>query len=72
MTTFKTVFVHAARPHNAEIDHGRAAAIQFILENGEGLTAVMSGQGMAQLAREIERFLAEHPVLAATESPKSQ
>jgi hypothetical protein len=54
---FKTVFAYAARPFDAHTERGRAPSILIVLEHGEGLTVVMSGEGMAQLAKDLREFL---------------
>jgi hypothetical protein len=71
-TSESIVFAYAARPAIAKTERGTAPAIQFILETGEGLTVAMSGVGMAQVAKDLERFLADNPALAATETLKRQ
>jgi hypothetical protein len=72
MPEIKTVFAYLGRPATAQTERGNCPALQFILENGDDLTVVLSGEGMAQVATDIGLFLAGNPALAATKSVKPQ
>jgi hypothetical protein len=66
------VLAYAARPAVVQAPEGQAPAIQFALENGELLSVVLSGEGMALVAKLLEQFLADNPAWAATKSIKPQ
>ena len=72
MTDIRCLLIHAAKPTAITTPHGPAPAIQFTLKSGDEIAAVMSGEGMGLLAKEIARFLEEFPALAATTTAKQQ
>jgi hypothetical protein len=71
-TPEKIVLAYAARPAVVQAPEGQAPAIQFALVTGEVLSVVMSGEGMAQVAKDLEQFLADNPAWAATKAIKPQ
>ena len=72
MNDIRCLLIYAAKPTAVATECGPLPSIQFALESGEEIVAVMSGEGMAQFAKNMERFLAEYPALAATKSIKPQ
>jgi hypothetical protein len=71
-TSEKIIFAYGSRPAVIQTEHGQAPAIQFIQENGEVLSVVMSGEGMALVVELVGQFLADNPAWAATKAIKPQ